>query len=61
MLEKNNLKKEDLEVYLDNETEIYICGGNSFLNSMMLNLQALEIPEERIHFEAFVPRLSFSA
>ena len=59
--EDGYIEKVDLEAYLDDETEIYICGGNSFLNSMMLNLQALEIPEERIHFEAFVPRLSFSA
>ena len=59
--EDGYIEKADLEAYLDDETEIYICGGNSFLNSMMLNLQALEIPEEHIHFEAFVPRLSFSA
>ncbi|MGW9817080.1 globin domain-containing protein [Staphylococcus cohnii] len=58
--EDGYIEKKDLEAYLDDETEIYICGGSSFLNSMMLNLQALEIPEERIHFEAFVPRLSFS-
>ncbi len=58
--EDGYIEKKDLEAYFDDETEIYICGGSSFLNSMMLNLQALEIPEERIHFEAFVPRLSFS-
>lgn len=54
------IEKDDLSLYIDENTEIYICGGNSFINSMVLNLQELEIPEDKIHFETFIPRLSFS-
>lgn len=58
--EDGYLEEQDLKSYANNQAEIYICGGNSFLNSMMSNLKALGISEEKIHFETFVPRLSFS-
>ena len=54
------IETEQLQDYVDENTDIYICGGNSFLNSMMIQLQTLDIPQQNIHFETFIPRLSFS-
>ncbi|MDR5649542.1 globin domain-containing protein [Staphylococcus nepalensis] len=51
---------EELKQYLDGETEVYVCGGNSFLKAMITELQKLEVPMDNIHFETFIPRLSFS-
>src|SRR5699024_8634635 len=42
---------EQLKQYLDGETEVYVCGGNSFLKAMIQELQKLEVPMEHIHFE----------
>ncbi|MGO1630412.1 MAG: FAD-binding oxidoreductase, partial [Staphylococcus equorum] len=50
-----------LQQYVDNETEVYICGGDSFLKAMISELQTIGIPMDNIHFETFIPRLSFSA
>lgn len=50
-----------LEKYVDHETEIYICGGESFLKAMISELQTIGIPMDHVHFETFIPRLSFSA
>lgn len=55
------LTSEHLHNLIDNKTEIYVCGGQSFINSIIDNLKALNIPESRIHFETFLPRLSFTA
>src|SRR5699024_1796897 len=33
---------EQLKQYLDGETEVYVCGGNSFLKAMITELQKLE-------------------
>lgn len=54
------IKAEDLKQLIDENTEIYVCGGQSFINSMIVNLQTLNVPESKIHFETFVPRLSFA-
>src|SRR5699024_5370303 len=35
---------EQLKQYLDGETEVYVCGGNSFLKAMITELQKLEVP-----------------
>ncbi|MFQ3791917.1 globin domain-containing protein [Staphylococcus nepalensis] len=51
---------EQLKQYLDDETEVYVCGGNSFLKAIITELQKLEVPMDNIHFETFIPRLSFS-
>lgn len=55
------IDSKQLQEYVDANTEIYICGGNSFLNSMIMQLQTLDIPQENVLFETFIPRLSFSA
>ena len=55
------IDSKQLQEYVDANTEIYICGGNSFLNSMIMQLQTLDIPQENVYFETFIPRLSFSA
>lgn len=54
------LTSENLQQLIDNDTEIYVCGGQSFINSMIVNLKTLNVAESKVHFETFVPRLSFT-
>ncbi|ASE37358.1 globin domain-containing protein [Staphylococcus pettenkoferi] len=52
------LEKDELTQYLSESPEIYICGGTSFLNSIMEALKELEYDMSKVHYEVFVPRLS---
>lgn len=52
------LKADELKNYLSEGTEIYICGGTPFLQSMIKELETLNVGDESIHYETFVPRLS---
>ncbi|EGQ4044991.1 nitric oxide dioxygenase [Staphylococcus pseudintermedius] len=52
------LEADELKTYLSDNTEVYVCGGTAFLQSMLKSLQALGVEQERVHFETFVPRLS---
>ncbi|CAL27594.1 globin domain-containing protein [Staphylococcus carnosus] len=52
------ITKEDLEPYVTDDTQIYICGGISFLKSIVNELYELGVDKSRIHFETFIPRLS---
>lgn len=54
------IETEQLSRYVDESTEVYVCGGNSFLKAMIAELQSLNIPMDHVHFETFIPRLSFS-
>lgn len=50
-----------LKNYINDETEIYVCGGQSFLQSMIETLKAMGIAPSKIHFESFIPKLSIQA
>lgn len=52
---------EQLKQYIDDDTEIYICGGDTFLKSIIKELRTLGVSMDNVHFETFIPRLSFSA
>ncbi|SCU24277.1 flavohemoprotein [Staphylococcus xylosus] len=54
------IETEQLSQYVDENTEVYVCGGNSFLKAMIAELQSLNISMDQVHFETFIPRLSFS-
>ena len=54
------IETEQLSRYVDEHTEVYVCGGNSFLKAMIAELQSLNISMDHVHFETFIPRLSFS-
>lgn len=54
------IETEQLSQYVDENTEVYVCGGNSFLKAMIAELQSLNISMDHVHFETFIPRLSFS-
>jgi len=58
--QEGHLESDKLKNYIDINTEIYICGGTTFLNSIINSLQALDVPTENIHYETFVPKLSFA-
>ncbi|UXV47787.1 FAD-binding oxidoreductase [Staphylococcus aureus] len=49
---------EELQVFLANKPEIYICGGTKFLQSMIEELKSLNYDMDRVHYETFIPRLS---
>ncbi|UXU56632.1 globin domain-containing protein [Staphylococcus agnetis] len=52
------LQAEELKQYLTDDTQVYICGGTPFLQSMIKELKTLNFNEDNIYFETFVPRLS---
>ncbi|UEX89495.1 globin domain-containing protein [Staphylococcus ratti] len=54
------LESAELKRYLTEDTQVYLCGGTSFLQAMIKELRALNFNEDNIHFETFVPRLSVS-
>ncbi|EOB7101822.1 globin domain-containing protein [Staphylococcus aureus] len=49
---------EELQAFLANKPEIYICGGTKFLQSMIEALKSLNYDMDRVHYEPFIPRLS---
>ena len=52
------LEAKELEEYLKNKPEVYICGGTNFLQSIINALKSLDYDMDSVHFETFVPRLS---
>ncbi|MBO1199862.1 nitric oxide dioxygenase [Staphylococcus simiae] len=52
------LDAEGIKPFLENNPEVYICGGTKFLQSMIEALKALDYDMNHVHFETFVPRLS---
>ncbi|PTJ89880.1 nitric oxide dioxygenase [Staphylococcus hyicus] len=52
------LQADELKQYLTDDTQVYICGGTPFLQSMIKELKTLNFNEDNIYFETFVPRLS---
>lgn len=55
------ITKEDLAKFIEENTEVYICGPEKFMVSVISFARELGVPEERIHFEFFGPGLSFNA
>lgn len=49
---------EQLKQWIDDDTEIYVCGGKSFIQSMIKALKELNVDESKIHYETFIPKLS---
>ena len=52
------LEAKELEQYLSEQPEIYICGGTKFLHSIINSLKELNYDMNHVHFETFIPRLS---
>lgn len=52
------LLKDELKDYLEANTEIYVCGGTVFIQTIVKELKALHVDMTKVHFETFVPRLS---
>ncbi|MDU2438245.1 MAG: nitric oxide dioxygenase, partial [Staphylococcus epidermidis] len=52
------LEAKELEQYLSEQPEIYICGGTNFLHSIINSLKELNYDMNHVHFETFIPRLS---
>lgn len=56
-----HITKEDLAKFIKENTEVYICGPEAFMASVISWVKELGVPEERIHYEFFGPSLSFNA
>lgn len=50
---------EDLKEWIDENTEIYVCGGKSFIQSIIKSIKELDVDTNKIHYETFIPKLSF--
>lgn len=55
------ITKEDLAPYIQENTEVYICGPEAFMETIIAYVKQLGVKEENIHFEFFGPGLSFKA
>ncbi|HCY1668691.1 TPA: nitric oxide dioxygenase [Staphylococcus aureus] len=55
---QGDIGTEELQAFLANKPEIYICGGTKFLQSMIEALKSLNYDMDRVHYETFIPRLS---
>lgn len=55
------LTKEDLAPYIQENTDIYICGPTPFLEAIVAIARELNVPGEKIHFEFFGPAMSLQA
>lgn len=47
-----------LSQFISADTEVYVCGGVKFLQSIITTLKEMGVEEQRLHFESFIPRLS---
>lgn len=57
---KGYLTKETLENYVNNDSEVYVCGSAKFIQSVIEVLKEIGVSQEHIHYETFVPKLSVS-
>lgn len=55
------IRKEDLAPCIQENTEVYICGPEAFMETVISYVKQLGVKEENIHFEFFGPGLSFKA
>ncbi|MEK4252544.1 NO-inducible flavohemoprotein [Ureibacillus sp. FSL K6-2830] len=55
------ITKEDLSKYIQENTEVYICGPEAFMETVISYVRELGVSEERIHFEFFGPGLALKA
>lgn len=53
------LMSEELKSFIKENQEIYVCGGSSFIQSIVKELGKAGVDKSRIHYEIFIPRLSF--
>lgn len=54
------LGKDNLENWINENTDIYICGGMSFMDSILEELSKLNIDQSEVHFEPFGPKMSIT-
>ena len=53
-----HLSKEQLAQYVNDTTQVYMCGSPSFMETMLDLLQQLDVDMSRIHFEPLGPKMS---
>lgn len=52
------LMSDELQKFLKDEQEVYVCGGVTFIQSIVKELGKAGVDKGRIHYEIFIPRLS---
>ncbi len=53
-----HLTKDQLAQYVNDTTQVYMCGSPSFMETMLDLLQQLDVDMNRIHFEPLGPKMS---
>lgn len=56
--EEGYLMSDELKKFLKDDQEIYLCGGVTFIQSIVKELGKAGVDKGRIHYELFVPRLA---
>lgn len=59
--ETGYLTKEDLAPFIQENTEVYICGPAPFMEAVISIARDLNVPGDNIHFEFFGPAMSLEA
>ncbi len=52
------LMSKELQKFIKDDQEIYVCGGVTFIQSIVKELGKAGVDKGRIHYELFVPRLA---
>lgn len=54
------LMSDELQKFIKENQEIYVCGGVTFIQSIVKELGKAGVDKGRIHYEIFIPRLSLA-
>lgn len=54
------LMSEELQKFIKDDQEVYVCGGVTFIQSIVKELGKAGVDKDRIHYEIFIPRLSLA-
>ncbi|GGI41367.1 globin domain-containing protein [Mammaliicoccus stepanovicii] len=54
------LTSENLKHWIDGNTDIYLCGGMMFMDTIFEELSKLNIDQSDVHFEPFGPKMSIT-
>lgn len=54
------LMSEELQKFIKDDQEVYVCGGVTFIQSIVKELDKAGVDKDRVHYEIFIPRLSLA-
>lgn len=54
------LTSDELKTWINEDVEIYLCGGITFMDTIFEELNKLNIDQSGVHFEPFGPKMSIT-